>query len=962
MNAETTSNPKTSLQETMEEEASEVSTVTDKTDDNSQDDKTGHIISQKADKINSFRDTSKRAIKDKGYLFLCFIIPLGLMWLMYIARHTYPFGNESVLVLDLNAQYIYFYEALRAWFHGEGSLLYSFGRALGGEFLGIFAYYIASPLTFIVALFPKQMITEALLLIFLLKTGASGLTFGIYLTATRKRDPVANVIFSTMYALTAYAVVQQHNSMWIDCLVLLPLILLGIEQMIKFGKYKLYVISLSVAIFSSYYIGYMTCIFVAAYFFYYYFTNEPAERNPLGIKNHFIKSLFRIGVFSIITVCIASIIILPAYYSLQFGKTTFSNPSFGFGQKFDWLDGLSKLYFGSYDTVRPEGLPFISSGMLTLLLVPLYFLAPHIKIREKIGGAFLILFFFLSFNSTTIDLIWHGFQTPNWLNYRYSFMLTFVLILFAYKAFEEICRIGYRPFLLSAAFASLLILILQKLELSNIPDLECVWASMAFIGLYVALMRACTHPDQNTRETGALVLALVVFLEMFCGGLYNQAALDGDVVYTSRSSYRDFQDRVQPIVDTVKENDTSFYRMEKTLHRRTNDNMALGIRGLSNSTSTLNTKVIDWLNRAGMCSHSHWSKYLGGTPVLDSVTGIKYLIADYDEDVSPLYEYMFSDVQNNLQAYRNPYALSIAFGVNDEFDTFVFDNSKYKSPFERLNNMVSAMVGSESTLKLFRKTTIKDIGYNSCDVSMVVGHKKYTPAHAGKYSAVTFTLIAESNEMLYCYFPSDYPRECSVTVNGTHVGQFFGNESFCIKQLGRFEKDETVDVTLQLTEDELYLATNEAFFFYLDEEVFRDAFSKLDDSQFVIESFTEDSFKGTVDVKEGKTIIYTSIPYDKGWVVKVDGEPVELVMLMDCFLGFKTTPGTHTLTLDYKPDCVHYGTILCLFGLTAFAAVWIGETIMLIRKKKDTSPVAMKDGDEENDENKKSETGKDTTE
>ena len=169
---------------------------------------------------------------------------------------------------------------------------------------------------------------------------------------------------------------------------------------------------------------------------------------------------------------------------------------------------------------------------------------------------------------------------------------------------------------------------------------------------------------------------------------------------------------------------------------------------------------------------------------------------------------MFSDVNNNLQAYNNPYALSIAFGVSENFDEFIFDNSKYKSPFERLNAMVSTMSGSESTQKVFRKTTIKDIGYNSCDVSMVVGHKKYTPAHAGKYSAVTFTLTAESDEMLYCYFPSDYPRECSINVNGIHVGGFFGNESFCIKQLGRFEKGETIEVTLQPGEDEDIVMAN----------------------------------------------------------------------------------------------------------------------------------------------------------
>ena len=100
-----------------------------------------------------------------------------------------------------------------------------------------------------------------------------------------------------MYALTAYAVVQQHNTMWIDNLILLPIILLGIENIIKYGKYKMFIIALAMAVYSNFYIGYMMCICVAAYFFYYYFANDPAERNPLGEKKHFLKSLGRIDLF-----------------------------------------------------------------------------------------------------------------------------------------------------------------------------------------------------------------------------------------------------------------------------------------------------------------------------------------------------------------------------------------------------------------------------------------------------------------------------------------------------------------------------------------------------------------------------------------------------------------------------------------------------------------------------------------
>ena len=202
-----------------------------------------------------------------------------VMWVIYICMEVFPFGEESVLVLDLNGQYVYFFEELKNIIYGDGSLLYTFSRAMGGEFMGIFAYYLSSPFSFIVALFPDAYMTEALLIMFLLKTGCCGLTFGIYVDATRRRDPVATVIFSAMYALCGYAVVMQHNTMWIDNLILLPIIMLGIERMIKYGRYRMFVLSLMMAIFSNFYIGYMSCIFVAVYFFYYYFANNENNRN-----------------------------------------------------------------------------------------------------------------------------------------------------------------------------------------------------------------------------------------------------------------------------------------------------------------------------------------------------------------------------------------------------------------------------------------------------------------------------------------------------------------------------------------------------------------------------------------------------------------------------------------------------------------------------------------------------------
>ena len=269
-----------------------------------------NIIIDTADKKSKFNIPfhPKRWLKDaqqklyrssRLYLLFCFLTPFVLMFGIYLTRGLHPFGEGTPLVLDLNSQYAYFFEGLRNFIYGDASsLLYSFSRSLGGEFMGMYAYYLASPLSYIVALFPQDRIQEAILTILLVKTGLCGLSFGYYLHR-HSTPPKKTIIltFSVMYALSAYAVCQQSNTMWIDALILLPMMALGIEQLILNRRYKLYTLSLTFILISNYYMGYMLCIFAVLFFLYYYFSKSPSEINPRVDKLHFLRAVARFAIF-----------------------------------------------------------------------------------------------------------------------------------------------------------------------------------------------------------------------------------------------------------------------------------------------------------------------------------------------------------------------------------------------------------------------------------------------------------------------------------------------------------------------------------------------------------------------------------------------------------------------------------------------------------------------------------------
>ena len=108
-----------------------------------------------------------------------------------------------------------------------------------------------------------------------------------YLTYQNKNNHA--LIFSTSYALSSYMICNYFQMMWLDAYLLAPLILLGIDKLIKEGKYLLYSISLFLVISSNYYMGYMCAIFAVLYFIYKYLLEE--NKNKKIIKKFLIISI-----------------------------------------------------------------------------------------------------------------------------------------------------------------------------------------------------------------------------------------------------------------------------------------------------------------------------------------------------------------------------------------------------------------------------------------------------------------------------------------------------------------------------------------------------------------------------------------------------------------------------------------------------------------------------------------------
>lgn len=895
----------------------------------------------------SLKPSLKTFLLSKRIYILAFFASMIILLVSYCIFGIYPFGKESVLVLDLNGQYVYYFENLRDAFWGNGSFLNSWSRNLNGEIIGMYAYYLASPFTLVVMLLPRSMMTTSLLIMQMLKVGTAAITFCWYLRASKKTAPYTALIFGLMYSLMGYMIVQLMDPMWLDGLIYLPIICRGIEKLIDEKGWLLFIIPLALMFVANFYIGWMIAIFCCFFFLaHYFFMSE--ETSPFSFK-HFVISGLKFASGGIIAAALAAWLLLPLYYSLSLGKFEFSEPNYDFKTQFDFIDFFVNLLPNVYDTCRPEGSPVVYCGVMTILLVPLFFMNNNIKLRKKIGFAVLALTVVLSMYLSTIDLVWHGFQVPNWLPYRYSFTVSFLLLVMAAQAFERIEGITYKE--IGGVFVALTayVFYLDKHDSDRLDIIAAVWFTVIASAIYALLLYA----HKKYYKVKPIPIAIVAFLiiELTITSTYTMYKIDKDVVYSNYDSYNRYitlgRNTVEKIYDM---DDAPVYRIEKNFHRTVNDPMAFGSFGLSHSSSTLNAAPIQLLRNLGFAYGGHYIKYKGATYITDAIFGIKYVMekgnaitVDENGDKAETPEVAQSKHYNDnlvlangdskeiMYVYENPYALPIGFMADSSIADVSFEN--WYNPFENQNMMFSALI-SDETQEFYKRIDVDEVLPENAKPSTYGTHTKYVPRIEGNNSHIEFLFTAPTDDMVYMYFPSQYEREVNLWLNKDFVDYYFEGGKMCIQPLGHFTPGEEQSFIMTITEDNNEVLYRDTYFYYLDEEMFADAVDVLKQNPLELEHFEEDHLKGTITADEDG-IMFTSIAWEPGWTVYVDGVKTEPVKLVDALIGVPLTAGTHTIEMKFFPEGMKLGFIVSLVGLVTVIVISIyqrkNRTVMLNR-------------------------------
>ncbi len=852
----------------------------------------------------------------KRMYILSFFIPVIVLFGVFAAFGYYPFGDFSVLALDLNGQYICYYEHLRDAFWGDASYLYSWSRNLGGEMLGLYGYYLASPFMIIICLLPRSCILISVMIMQLAKIGSYGVAFTYYLKKSKNINSYTTVVFSSMYALMSYSVVQLMDPMWLDGLIYLPLVTYGIELLINKGKKINFIIPLALMFIAHFYIGWMIAIYSVLYFFIYVLFVYDSDEYGAGFKR-FMMTCVRFGISALTAGAIAAFILIPVYYSLKLGKFEFSTPNWSLREQFVIADFFTKLLPDSYDTVRNEGLPFIYCGALSLFMVPLFFMNSNVDGKKKLGGGIMLILMFICMYLSTIDLVWHGFQIPNWLPYRYSFIFSFIMLAMAAEAFEHIEGVTFKNIGVIGVVLAAYIIIIDKQEPAHI-DYQAVWLGLACVAGYVMLLFYHKKNAETSKTTALIVLVLVVG-ELFASSIQTLKDVHSDVVISKYSSYVPVIEKGRAVTAKLEEYDTGFYRTEKTFHRSVNDPIAYGFNGVSHSSSTINSGVINMMDNLGYASRGHYVKYSGATKLTDDIFGIRYVMTKEDE--VPYTKEVLS--YDDITVYENEDALSVGYLADKGILDLVIDKDR---PFDNQNELMNTLLGTEDT-EYFKEIDIDTYYTENVSLGTSYSHQHYTVITEGANAQVEYILTAPSDDPIYMYLPCDYSgyeKKLNVWVNKEFVGNFYETDNYCIMRLGEFERGQEISVILTLTANELYM--KDQWFFYLDEDVLERGVARLAEHQLEITDHGNDYLIGTINVENAENkLLFTTIPYEPGWNIEVDGEKVEYQKAAGGLIAFEVPDGTHEVSMKYFPKSLLVGIFVSLAGVAALIVICVLE-------------------------------------
>lgn len=851
--------------------------------------------------FNKKRRSFKEFVADTHIYLITFSIVFLTMLAICMANKVMPFGKNTLTLIDSLHQYLPFFGEYRDKLVNEGSLLYTWNLALGSNFVSLFAYYLSSPFNYLFILVPKMSIPVMITFIVIVKISLMGTAMAYFLCNNGRfgKKNYTAVGIAVAYAMSNYVIGYGWNFMWLDCLMVLPLIMLGFTRLMEERKPNLYVLSLFYCLYCNYYIGFIICIFLVLWFLVYYHRN---------IKDFFANGVF-FAFYSIISAGFAAFLLIPAYKGIMMTASAGSE----IPKQWNWYGSIYDMFKQQFIMTTPIKCQTFDGGLnaycgtFAIFAVALYLFCDKIRLRERIGKLLLLVFLMVSFNSETLNFIWHGFHNQYGIPNRFSFLYIFVLLYMAFEVLKRIHSMKIPWIVCSLLTASGFIYLCS----SNTDALskKVLTITAVLLGVYFVLLLFTAGHALKRR------VFVIVFAVICSGELIYNAAWGYDKNGVASFSYYETTDAVtaanQKIAEYAEADNAGFYRSELMESTVLDEVTWHHMPSVGTFCSTVLGESTTTMGRLGFYTGANEFLYMGSTPVTNTLLNVRYLLKRQGD----LNNFAF-DYRNNIdgvEIYENPYPSAIGYAVLDEVKKWDRNNGM---PVDVQNSLVEKMTGVSG---IFDKQSPELIvASDDCTVSVSDKVVTYNPNKAGNVS-VSVSFHAEEAGDYYINCRGNGIYKLRIYVNGSEMG--YDRYQSQIFHVGELRAEDYVSIEYSFNSvKEGEEKTVSLYTYTFNEDIYKDAYNKLTENLLAVSVYDDGYIYGDVNMSSGQTL-FTTIPYDPGWSLRVDGEKAVYYKTAGAFIGVDLPPGEHKLEFFYIPDGLLLGTLTSLYSLALFLIV-----------------------------------------
>ena len=833
------------------------------------------------------------------------------MMIVMITGKVAPFGDRSFTLVDSIHQYVPFFSDYQTKLKTGESLLFTWDVGLGQNFLSLLLYYMASPLNLIMVFVARENIIAVFSLLVSLKIVISAGTFSYFLSR-RKGAPKNNTLIIAMglgYALNNYMCGYYWNTMWLDCIMVFPLIILGFERLMDKRDPRLYVGALFYSMFANYYITFIICIFLVLWFFVH---------KHKGVKRFFTDGLFFAG-SSLLAAGMAAMSLLIAYLAII--KTSTAGAAM---PKWNWYQSFFDLLKGQYFLTKPikmdnfDGKANLYCGTISYILLFVYIFSNRIRLGEKVRYLLLILFMIISMNQELLNFIWHGFHDQFGIPNRFSFLYIFVILYLGYEALIRM-RKTHIASVLGAVAASwaLLGVVYGKAGLEGILDKKyMLLISMLLILVYGVLLVLRKYELMPIRVS-TLVIAILMAAEIMVNGALGMS----EVGFCDGGYYMEYskmmEDAVGEIDEQAKEKGLIFYRQDVVEPRMMNENTYDNMKSVGTFCSTANGRVVDTMAYFGFYTGQNEYLYRGACPVTDDMLGVRYVYVR-DGDYYPYASHMKLALEKEgLKVYENENALPIAYGVKDSINRWSYGSYNAASVLGHFSEYATGSAevffpvqpkyvvsgeGCNATYDIKSPTVISYSGGNGNTISVKAS---FEIGRDGEYYVNCRANYMENME---------YYLNGNLMADGRNHGQIFG--------LGDLKNGDQVTLNMSFNERYSPEGTISMYTTVLDKSALTQMRAYLTKSKMKMLEMEANYVKGEIKLDDDQ-LLFTTIPYDEGWTAYVDGEKTKIKKMAGTFISLEMEPGQHIVEFRFIPQGLKPGIIISILS-------WIGYIVIFI--------------------------------